>query len=116
MAKRLLDRDPLTGKETWFEYDHTTDTVQLTEKESVQHVLDYCANLRQLSGERTKKQIKNDWVHYAILPSTVQLEMKFKHGVDPWDKNDWAKRYQLINTEYSKFKVTDIVHNVKRGT
>ena len=114
MAKRLLDRDPITGAETWFDYDHAHDTVRLTETEPVQHVLDYCANLRQLSGERTKQQIKKDFVHYAILPSVVQLEMKFKHGVDPWNKNDEHKRYVLINTEYSKFKVTDIMHNVRK--
>ena len=114
MAKRLLDRDPVTGAETWWEYDHAKDVAVLTETQPVSHVLDYCANLRQISGDRTARQMKKDWVHYAILPSVVQLEMKTKHGVDPWSKEDEHKRYALINTEYSKFKVTDIVHNVRK--
>lgn len=114
MAKKLLDRDPVTGNETWFDYDHHRDQAVLTEVQPVAHVLDYCANLRQISGERTKRQMKKDWVHYAILPSVVQLEMKLKHGVDPWGKADEHKRYALINTEYSRFKVTNIVHNTRK--
>lgn len=114
MAKRLLDRDPISGAETWFDYDHHTDSAVLTETQPVQHILDHCANLRQLSADRTRKQIKQDWVHYAILPSTVQLEMMTKHGVDPFKKEDEHKRFALINTEYSKFKVTEITHNVRR--
>ena len=115
MAKRLLDKDPITGVETWFDYDHVHDNAVITEKQPVDHILKYCANLRQISGERTKEQIKKDWVHYAILPATVQLEKKVKHGVDPWDKADEAKRFALINSDYSKFKVTEIMHNVRKG-
>jgi len=114
MAKRLLDRDPITGVETWFDYDHVHDNVVLTEKEPVGHVLDYCSNLRQIADERTRGQIKKDFVHYAILPPTVQLEMKLKHGVDPWNREDEHKRFALINTDYSKFKVTNIIHNTRK--
>lgn len=114
MAKRLLDRDPITGVETWFDYDHVKDNAVITEKQPVDHILKYCSDLRQISDERTKVQMKKDWVHYAILPSTVQLEMKMKHGVDPWSKEDEGKRLALINSDYSKFKVTNIMHNVKR--
>lgn len=114
MAKRLLDRDPITGVETWFDYDHINDNAVITETQPVDHVLKHCADLRQISDERTRDQIRKDWVHYAILPPTIQLEMKMKHGVDPWSKDDEHRRFALINSEYSKFKVTEIVHNTRK--
>lgn len=114
MAKRLLDRDPVTGVETWFDYDHVKDNAVITETQPVGHVLKHCADLRQVSEERTRDQIKKDMVHYAILPPTIQLEMKVKHGIDPWSRADEHKRFALINTDYSKFKVTEIVHNTRK--
>lgn len=114
MARRLIDRDPVSGKEVWFDYDQATDTMTLTHSEDVNNVLDYCSSLRQLT-DRTKKQIKNDLVHYAIIPEVIQMDMLKKHGVDFWNPDHKRKVYSLINSDYSRFKVTNIMHNVKKN-
>lgn len=114
MARRLIDRDPISGKEVWFDYDHSQDRMTITHSEDVTKAIEYCASLRQIP-ERTKKGIKNDLLHYAIIPEVIQLDMMNKHGVDFWDPAQKGKVYKLINTEYPKFKVTNIVHNIKNG-
>jgi hypothetical protein len=110
--KRLIDRDPVSGKEVWFDYDQNSDAMTITHTERVEHVLDYCASMRQIP-ERTKTQIKKDLVHYAIVPEVIQLEMLHKHGVDFWNPNNKRKVYSLLNDDYARFKVTNIRHNVK---
>ena len=114
MAKHLLDYDPLTGVSSHFTYDHASKQVILSHTQDVSKTLDLCADLRA-DSERTRKGIKTDFVHYAIVPPVVQLEMKQKHGVNFWDKKDDPKVFALLNDEYSRFKVTEIVHNTKRG-
>lgn len=113
MARHVLDYDPLSGTTTYFDYDHAQQKVILTHSQDVSRALDLASALRQ-DSDRTKQGIKNDFVHYAVVPAIVQMEMKQKHGVNFWDKADDAKTFALLNDEYSRFKVTEIVHNCRR--
>jgi hypothetical protein len=51
--------------------------------------------------------------HYARVPNAIILEMKQKHGVDFFDRNDSKRMFALLNTEYSRFKTTEKKHNVR---
>jgi hypothetical protein len=114
MARHVLDYDPVTGVTTYFDYDHAMQKVILTHSQDVTKALDLASELRA-DTDRTKKGIKEDFLHYAIIPPIIQLEMKQKHGVNFWNKHEDPQVYKLINDEYSRFKVTDIYHSVKRG-
>jgi hypothetical protein len=114
MAKHLLDYDPISGSSCYMNYDHALDKIVLTHEQDVQKVLDFATALRN-DESYTRAGIKNDFLHYALIPAVVQLEMKQKHNVDFWDKRQDAQVYGLINTEYSRFKVTDIYHTVANG-
>lgn len=112
--RHVLDYDPVTGVTQYFDYDHAQNMIHLTSTQDVSRALDLAAELRA-DTDRTKNGIKTDLLHYAIIPPLIQMEMKTKHGVNFWDKNDDPRTYRLINDEYARFKVTNITHNCKRG-
>lgn len=113
MAEHVLDYDPISGVTAYFQYDHATEQMIISHRQDVSKALDLAASLRS-DNDRTYNGIKNDFVHYAIVPAVVQLEMKQKHGVNFWDHADDAKTFALLNDEYARFKVTNITHNVRR--
>jgi len=86
----------------------------ITHEQDVSEALKKAERLRS-DPNHIKHQMKEELVHYAIVPEVIQLEMLQKHGVDFWDKNDWPSVYKLLNTEYKKFKTTEITHNIKHG-
>jgi hypothetical protein len=111
--KRLLDYDPLSRQEVWWE-SHGDGKTTITHTQDVQPVLDLAHGLA-MDENRTSKGIKGDMWHYAKVPATVIMEMKDKHGVDFFDRNDWPRVFRLLNTEYSRFKTTQKTHEVKHG-
>lgn len=79
--------------------------------QDVEPVLEYTKRLR--NEGLTDKGIKNDLWHYAQIPAVIVLEMKFKHGVDVFDKNATKKVFELINREYPNLKTSNKMHWVK---
>lgn len=114
MTKLLLDYNPLTGESCFFQHDKHTNQITVTHTQDVEPALKKAAHLRS-DPNHTKHQMKEDLVHYAIVPQVIQLEMKQKHGVDFWDKNDFPKVYKLLNTEYKRFKTTEINHSIRHA-
>lgn len=111
MTRRLLDYNPATGETCWYDYSHHEDKMVITHSQDVEGILDF-AHGKALSNA-TAKGIKNDMWHYARVPNSIILEMKQKHGVDFFDKNDAKRMFHLLNTEYKRFKTTDKKHNVR---
>lgn len=72
------------------------------------------AHAQAVDDDQTKRGIGKDFWKYASVPNIVIMEMKSKHGVDFFDKNDWPKVLELLNTEYSRFKTTSKVHRERR--
>jgi hypothetical protein len=103
-----LDYNPLTGERVLFDYDAHEDRMVLTHQQDVSRELKF-AHEKSVS-DATKHGIKNDLWHYARVPNIVIMEMKNKHGVDFFDKNDQKKVFQLLNTEYKWCKTTDKHH------
>jgi len=109
--KRLLDFNPLTGESVVFDYNEATDVLQLTHQQDVSRILDRNKEL-SVNTDRTKKQIKNDMVHYASIPNTLILKWKQELGVDVFDTKHRKKVFKLLNDpEYRYLKTTTITHN-----
>lgn len=111
----IFDKDPFTGVTTYFDYDNLSGQSILSYEQDVKPALDRAAELRA-RPDRAKKGIKNDWLHYAIVPVVIQYEMLHKHGVDYGNPEHGAAVLKLLNTEYSRFKTTEITHNIKNGS
>ena len=100
--------NPHTG--TWYEeeYDHATDTIIVHTKQDVQPVLDY-AKAQRNSGVNDKV---GEFAHYAIIPATVQVQLKQK-GIDINNKNHTSKVIRQIETNYKHLKTTNLKHAVR---
>lgn len=109
MSKRVLDHNPLSGETVWFEYEKHSDRMTITHSQEVTPNLALAHGLA-VHDDYSKRGMKNDMWHYAHVPNSVILEMKSKHGVDFFDKNDAKRVFQLLNTEYKRFKTTDKHH------
>lgn len=103
----LLDHNPLTGESVHLDFED--GKMVMTHSQDVSGFLDWAGNLAN-DTDRTKRGIKDDFWHYAKVPNSVILEMKHKHGVDFFNKDHAKKVFQLLNTEYKRFKTTDKVH------
>lgn len=109
MTKRILDFNPLTGEAVHFEYEAHSDRMTITHSQDVSNQL-RLAHHWATDDKHTAKGMKNDMWHYAHVPNAIILEMKSKHGVDFFDKNDSKRVFHLLNTEYKRFKTTDKHH------
>jgi len=98
----------------YWDYDAAQNKATITHSQDVEPALEL-AHALAMDENRTAKGIKGDMWHYAKVPSTVIMEMKSKHGVDFFDKNDWPKVFHLLNTEYSRFKTTQKTHEIRHA-
>ena len=114
MTRRILDVDPLSRMTVYWDYDAAQNKATITHSQDVEPALEL-AHALAMDENRTAKGIKGDMWHYAKVPSTVIMEMKSKHGVDFFDKNDWPKVFYLLNTEYSRFKTTQKTHEIRHA-
>lgn len=114
MSRLLLDHNPLSGETVWFEHDAASDQIRITHEQDVSAHLDLAHEIAADSSI-TQQGIKNDMWRYARVPNTVIIEMKQKHGVDFFDRNDARKVFDLLNTEYKRFKTTTKHHRPRNG-
>lgn len=111
--KLLLDYNPFSRESVFFEFNHHDDMVTITHEQDVTENLRF-AHECAVDDNLTRDGIKHDMWKYAHVPNSVIVEMKQKHGVDFFDKNDAAKVFDLLNTEYAAFKTTTKTHRIKR--
>jgi hypothetical protein len=112
--RKILDYDPLTKEEVWWDSDVAQNKVTITHSQDVEPHLNL-AHALAMDEDRSNKGIKKDMWHYAKVPNIIIMEMKQKHGVDFFDKNDWPRVFHLLNTEYSRFKTTHKTHEIKHA-
>lgn len=110
--KRILNYDPLTRETIWFESDG--DKVFITHTQELDEHLDFAQALAN-DNDQTARGIKSDMWRYAHVPNTIIMDMKERFGVDFFDNNDAPKMFDLLNTEYSRFKTTSKVHKIRHG-
>lgn len=102
-----FSRDKLTGTTEYFDYDEQTGIVTIRTEQDESLLLDYTAYLR--NEKATDRGIKKGWWRFAMIPPVVVMDLKNK-GIDVFDKNDWGKLTQEIETNYKYLKTTDKVH------
>lgn len=103
MAKKFLSYDPTTGLlvttanedgKTYFGYE-----------QDVSASLDMAAEIR--NSRDSWHWRKEDHIHHvAFIPDSVILKMRFEDGVDFYDKDQWKRVLQLIETKYPACKTT----------
>jgi len=109
MTKRVLDHNPLSGETVWFEYEQHSDRMTITHSQDVTPHLGM-AHFMATDDKYTQHGMKNDMWHYAHVPNSAILDMKQRFGVDFFDRNDSKRVFQLLNTEYKRFKTTHKHH------
>lgn len=97
--KRLIDVDPLTGLQTWHDYDPATETTLLTTKQDVEPLLDACKR----DANHADRKL-GDMAHVASVPPSIQLKWFVEHGVAMWDRNHEGRVRQLLDGEYKFLK------------
>lgn len=85
--------------------------LQVHYQQDVEPILEYTKRLR--NDGLTDYGIKQDLWHYAQIPPVIILEMRFKHGVDVFNKDHLKRVFELINREYPYLKTTEKNHWVK---
>lgn len=97
--KRLLDFDPLSGLETWHDYDEPTDTTIITYSQDVEPLLDAC---KRDSNHADRKL--GEMAHVASIPPSVQLKWWHELGVAVWNKDHAGAVNRLLDGDYKHLK------------
>lgn len=112
--KKFLDFDPFTGIESTFHYDENNDTFSIEYKHpDLEPQLD-CSQALANDPQYTRDGMKREWLHYAHIPTAIQLKWLYEKGVDLFKKDHQKKIWQLVNDpEYRKLKTTHLYHQPK---
>jgi hypothetical protein len=99
--------DKITGTTEYFDFDEQTGIATIRTEQEESGLLDYTAYLR---NEKVRdKGIKSGWWQFAIIPPVVVMQLKNK-GIDVFDRNDWGRLTQEIETNYPYLKTTEKTH------
>ena len=113
MTKRLLNVDPVTGLQTWHEYDYLTDTTTVSYAGDPTPILE-TNKAMQNDPEFSKKGIKDGFWLYASIPAEVQVKWLIEHKVDILNKEHGPRISRLLNDpEYQYLKTTTGRHQFK---
>lgn len=104
----LFDHDPETGVTETFDYDPVMDVVTITASQDVSGFLDQMKTVRSMP-EISQTGIKEDWWHYASIPTTVELALR-KKGLHLENKDHMKAILREINTNYPYLKATEKWH------
>ena len=104
-----FDYNPDTGVTEWFDYDDDTGNVTIRMEQDVELLLERAKWLRD-SGQGDKG-IKNNWWHYCIIPTTVQVALRQK-GLDIMSKDPQILKavFKEIDRNYPYLKTTNKKH------
>jgi hypothetical protein len=100
MAKRLLNFDKSTGKETWL-HDNVDGGFTVEQKQHVKQVIE-TAKVKANEYERGSLigNTQRHWQQVAEIPSSIYLELRQRFG-DPRDNpKDWKKWLNDYNNRY----------------
>lgn len=101
---RLLDKQG--GVATYTDVDELTGEIKIITEQDVSGFLDRMKRLRETSSERWQKGVKEEWMHYASIPTIVIMQLKEK-GIDVFCKDDEKRMLSEINRNYPYLKTVD---------
>jgi hypothetical protein len=96
MTKRLISVDPLSGMETWHEYDSATDTTIIRSVEDVEPVLDH--NKALFNEGDAGWSPTREWRRAASIPASIILKWKVELGIDVFNPNHKDAVKRLLNS------------------
>ena len=102
--RRLLDQNGDT--KTYFDMDEYSGDIHVTTEQNLTGFLERMRKMRMDSYDNWRKGIKEDWLHYASIPSVVIMELRNK-GIDVFNPEDEKKLLQEINRNYKFLKTVD---------
>lgn len=106
--------NPETGIVETSYYDEMTDELVTVKEQDCTEAVD---RLKSIANQGLADEgIKKDMWHYCSIPTGVQYELLWKHGVDITKRDHWPRLFDLINKEYPHLKTTHKVHAFKRGS
>lgn len=106
---KLIDVDPMTGVETWHEFDHRDNRTIISYRQDVEASLEHAKALKK-DPDVWKNGVKKDMVKYAHIPDLVLLKWK-SEGVDITDN---AALFEMVNKpEYADLRTTTKRHIAK---
>jgi hypothetical protein len=95
MSRDFVDYDPLSGIALYHEYDEGTDTTILHyEQPNLGEHLTFNKAIQNTDAYRADKEF---W-HAAHIPDIVIMKWKTEYGIDVFDRNDWNKVKQMLNS------------------
>lgn len=106
---KFVEYEPDRGVATY--EDEYEGKLQVHYRQDVEPVLEL-AKTERING-LTDKGIKQDFWLYARIPPVIIMEMRFKHGVDLFNRDHEKRVFELINREYPHLKTTEKHHAVK---
>lgn len=100
MAKRLLNVDKSTGKETWM-HDNVDGGFTVEQKQHVKQVIETAkAKANEYERGSLIGNTQRHWQQVAEIPSSIYLELRQRFG-DPRDNpKDWKKWLNDYNNRY----------------
>jgi len=100
MAKRLLNFDKSTGKETWL-HDNIDGGFTVEQKQHVKQVIETAkAKANEYERGSLIGNTQRHWQQVAEIPSSIYLELRQRFG-DPRDNpKDWKKWLNDYNNRY----------------
>ena len=107
MSAELISRDPLTGLETWLEFDELNPKkFHIHHRQDVEPILER-NKLLQNDPDYKKLGIKNGLQHVASVPDVWIHHLLKKHNVNVMSREDWPKVKRLLSQpEYRHLRAT----------
>ena len=101
---RLLDKQGDTS--TYLDVDELTGNIQITTEQDLSGFLERMKEKRRTSQDNWSKGIREDWLHYASIPTVVIMELKNK-GIDVFNPDDEKKMLSELNRNYQYLLTVD---------
>ena len=92
---RLLDQ--VGDTKTYFDMDESNGNIHITTEQDLTGFLERMKQMRRDSSERWSKGVREEWLHYASIPSVVIMELKHK-GIDVFNPEDEKKVWREMDS------------------
>ena len=110
--KELIDIDPLSGVQTWFDYDDETDTAAIFSIQDVEPHLDANKVLAN-DDDYSRKGIKKSFWHYAHIPAVVIEKWMREDGINVFNKDHEKAVMRKLNDPENRFLKTTVKRHAR---
>lgn len=100
----LISSDPLTGVNTWFDYEEDTDTTIISTTQDVESSLEKSKAMR---NDPSKPWKGEDMHQVASIPLVVIEKWLREDGIDVFNRDHWdAVKRKLNSNEYQYLRTS----------